>query len=120
MFWFFWYHLLAILGTVGRRGDDRDDGDRFPIRMRLFIAIALVALSVVGKNMTHASFWIVWGLGFVMLVVLDVRLGVLRSRSRVLDHPETSAAPLDTVRAAVAIATLSFFVLLFMPSPVTM
>jgi len=49
-----------------------------------------------------------------------VRGGSLRASSRLLDHPATGAEPLRWGRAAIAVVTLAFFALLFMPTPIGM
>ena len=53
------------------------------------------------------------------LLFLEARRGVFRE-PELLAHPPTSAAPLDTPRAVVAVITLLFFVGLFMPTPIAM
>jgi hypothetical protein len=50
---------------------------------------------------------------------MEVKGGSLRPNN-LLDHPSTGAEPLDGRRKAVAILTLVFFVLLFMPEPISM
>ena len=44
----------------------------------------------------------------------------LRADSPLLNHPPTGAERLSPGRAAVAIVTLAFFVLLFMPTPMSL
>jgi hypothetical protein len=51
---------------------------------------------------------------------MEARAGALRADSTLLDHPATSAQPLSLGRAAVAVLTLAFFALLFMPAPFSM
>ena len=51
---------------------------------------------------------------------MEARWGALRSESAVVDHPRTGAEPLDRTRAAIAVVTLAFFVLLFMPAPIAL
>ena len=50
---------------------------------------------------------------------MEARFGVLRAHS-LLDHPPTGAEPLRRGRATVAVITLAFFVLLFMPTPISL
>jgi hypothetical protein len=49
---------------------------------------------------------------------MEVRAGVLRGDTALLDHPPTGAQPLGWGRAVVAVLTLAFFALLFMPTPI--
>jgi len=44
----------------------------------------------------------------------------VRADSRLLDHPPTGAQPLSPSRVIVAVVTLVFFVLLFMPAPISL
>ena len=48
---------------------------------------------------------------------MEAKWGVLRASSAVLDHPPTGPAALNPARVALAIVTLLFFGLLFMPTP---
>ena len=58
-------------------------------------------------------------MGLGVLLTMEARWGVLRASSTVLDHPPTGAAAARrSVRAVLAIVTLAFFVLLFMPTPI--
>jgi hypothetical protein len=50
---------------------------------------------------------------------MEIRGGALRPSSTLLDHPPTGPEPLRRGRIAVAVVTLAFFVLLFMPAPIT-
>ncbi|HVW25785.1 MAG TPA: site-2 protease family protein [Polyangiaceae bacterium] len=55
----------------------------------------------------NSCFWLVW----------YVILGILGRVSGGAEHPETEPGPLSPVRKVVAVVTLAFFVLLFMPVP---
>jgi membrane-associated protease RseP (regulator of RpoE activity) len=57
----------------------------------------------------NSVFWLVW----------FVALGVIATMSGGAEHPETEPGELSPVRRVVAIVTLAFFVLLFMPTPMT-
>jgi hypothetical protein len=50
---------------------------------------------------------------------MEARWGVLRPNT-LLDHPVTGPEPLRWGRKAVAVLTLVFFALLFMPTPLGM
>jgi hypothetical protein len=55
-----------------------------------------------------------------VLLSMELRWGALRGSSTLLDHPPTGAQPLGVGRAIVAIVTLAFFLLLFMPTPLSL
>ena len=50
---------------------------------------------------------------------MEVRGGTLRKHT-LFDHPATGSEPLRLGRVIVAIVTLLFFALLFMPTPISM
>jgi len=52
-----------------------------------------------------------------MLLIMEARWGALHPSSALLDHPPTGPAPLKFGRSLIAIVTLIFFALLFMPTP---
>jgi hypothetical protein len=64
--------------------------------------------------------WGAWFAGLGVLLAMEVRWGSLRSSSHLLDHPPTGEQPLSLVRAAIAVVTLAFFALLFMPTPIAL
>jgi membrane-associated protease RseP (regulator of RpoE activity) len=120
LFWLVWFQVLAILGTLASRGR----GDELPpgaltIRTRLAATIGLVVLASVARDNRSPVLPLAFFTGLAILVAMEVKGGVLR-RHDLLDHPPTAPAPLDRVRAIVAILTLVMFALLFMPEPFTM
>ncbi|HEY2509641.1 MAG TPA: hypothetical protein VGI39_02175, partial [Polyangiaceae bacterium] len=120
LFWFMWFEVLALLGTWSARAQgpdgEREAREGLPVRTRLVGVVGLCALAAIGHE--HHS-WVLWGCWFVglaLFLAMEVKGGVLRPHG-LLDHPPTGAAPLDPVRTGIAIVTLAFFVLLFMPTP---
>jgi hypothetical protein len=61
--------------------------------------------------------WTSWFAALAVLLVMEARWGALRDGSHLLDHPATGHAPLRFGRIVIAIVTLAFFALLFMPTP---
>lgn len=120
LFWLVWFQVLAILGLLaGRgRGDEPKDGT-LTIRTRLVATIGLVVLASIARDNRSRLLPLAFFAGLAMLLAMEVKGGVLR-RHDLLDHPPTGPAPLDRVRAVVAVLTLVVFVLLFMPEPFTM
>lgn len=117
LFWLVWFEVLAILGTISR--DRPPEPDALPIRTRIFSLVGLLVLASIGRDRHSAVLWIAWFVGLGFLLAMEVRSGALR-RTSLLDHPPTGAAPLDKGRALVAVLTLIAFVLLFMPTPISM
>jgi membrane-associated protease RseP (regulator of RpoE activity) len=123
--WIVWFQLLAILGLVASRG--RADYDEKPgtltIRARLLGTLVLFVLASLARSETSRAGRIFLPLAFFaalgMFLAMERRGGVLKKHD-LLDHPPTSAPPLDPLRAGVAILTLVMFVLLFMPEPFSM
>ena len=62
--------------------------------------------------------WILWLVGLAVTIAIDVGFGVFRAESRVFDHPATGEEALSPGRRVVAVVTLVFFALLFMPRPI--
>ena len=120
MFWLVWFEMLAILGSLSSaRRDGGPEAGTLTVRTRLVAMLGLVVLASVGREHESPLLWIVWFLGLGLLLAMEVRGGALR-KTTLLDHPPTGRAPLGVGRAAVAILTLLFFVLLFMPRPISM
>jgi membrane-associated protease RseP (regulator of RpoE activity) len=123
LFWLVWFELLAVLGTLSQpramREDRGGDGDRPSLDLRTR-GIATLGLAVVAGVLQDKSpaLWAAWFLGLGVLIAMEVRFGALRPGSTVLDHPPTGEQPLGRGRALIAILTLAFFVLLFMPTPI--
>ena len=54
-----------------------------------------------------------------ILIAMEVRGGTLR-KHELFVHPPTGPEPMGLARVIVAIVTLLFFALLFMPTPISM
>jgi membrane-associated protease RseP (regulator of RpoE activity) len=120
MFWFLWFEALAILGSLGRRRE-RGEPEGLPVRTRVLALVGLVVLPGAAEDAGRMAplLLVAWLVGFALLLAMEARSGVLR-RHHLVDHPPTSSAPLDPVRAVIAVVTLAFFALLFMPTPIAM
>jgi membrane-associated protease RseP (regulator of RpoE activity) len=120
LFWLVWFEVLAVLGTLSRPPDDgqRDRASPLDLRTRGFATLGLAALAWLLQEKSAITPWLAWFLGLGVLVTMEVRWGALRSSSTTLDHPPTGAKPLGRGRAVLAIVTLAFFALLFMPTPI--
>jgi membrane-associated protease RseP (regulator of RpoE activity) len=120
LFWLVWFQAIAAVGTMAARARDAEDDDAPPpisIRTRIFATFGLVVVASLARE--HAS-WLLVGsflAGFGFLVAMERKGGAFSKTSSLVDHPPTSPAPLDRVRAGIAIATLVLFALLFMPEP---
>jgi membrane-associated protease RseP (regulator of RpoE activity) len=121
LFWLVWFEVLAVLGTFSsppsRASASRD---RLGVRTRLFAIVSLALLAGMFHDGGTTLVWIAWFLGLGVLLAMEARWGALRSESTLLDHPPTGAQPLDRGRAAIAVVTLAFFALLFMPTPIAL
>jgi membrane-associated protease RseP (regulator of RpoE activity) len=127
LFWLVTFEVLAVIGTFARAAAD-GDADRvnredrrgpLDLRTRGFATVGLVILAYVLREKTSPALWLAWFVGLGMLLAMERRWGALRDESHILDHPETDEAPLGTGRKVLAILTLAFFILLFMPSPMS-
>lgn len=118
LFWLVWFQMLAILGTLASKNrEDREESPGFlSIRTRAVATVGLVVVGSIARDNRSALLPLAFFAGLAMLLVMEVRGGVLR-RHDLLDHPATAAASLDRGRAIVAAVTLVIFVLLFMPEP---
>jgi Zn-dependent protease len=120
MFWFVWFEVLAVIGIVSTRGQGRaEPPETMTIATRAMATIPLVMLAAWGRERTSPTFWVAWFVGLGILLVMEVRGGTLRKHT-LFDHPPTGPEPLGRARSIVAIVTLLFFVLLFMPTPISM
>jgi membrane-associated protease RseP (regulator of RpoE activity) len=123
LFWLVWFELLAVLGTLSQPRASRVEGDvgaapALDLRTRGVATLGLAVLAGVLQDRSSPALWAVWFLGLGVLITMEVRWGALRPSSTVLDHPPTGEQPLGLGRALVAVLTLAFFVLLFMPTPI--
>jgi membrane-associated protease RseP (regulator of RpoE activity) len=128
IFWLVWFEVIAILGALSSRGQrggrEGAEGEKegalgLPVRTRAAATVALALLAGFGRDHSSPLLWIAWFSGLGLLVAMEVRSGVLRPH-HLVEHPPTGTAPLDPVRAAIAVFTLLFFVLLFMPTPIAL
>ncbi len=123
MFWLVWFEVVAILGTLSSRAQggerERAANETLPLRTRAFATLALALLAGIGRDKSSPLLWVAWFVGLGLLLAMEVRFGVLRSHP-LLDHPPTGAAPLGRVRVCIAVVTLAFFALLFMPTPIAL
>jgi hypothetical protein len=120
LFWFTWFELLAILGSLTPRRRAATAAEGEPprgIAPRVFSIYSLTLLAWVLRDHSPSIGWVAWFGGLALLLVMERRWGALRPAVSLVDHPPTGGAPLGPVRAAVAIVSLLFFVLLFMPTP---
>lgn len=116
LFWLVWFEVLPILGTFSTRGGP----DKLGIAPRAVATLGLALLAGFFHDRTSVLLWVAWFAGLAVLLVMEARWGALRSQSTVLDHPPTGPEPLRAGRVVVAVLTLAFFVLLFMPTPISM
>ncbi len=124
LFWFMWFEVVAILGTLAARGQPgarsaRSDAPALTIRTRIVALAGLLVVASIGRAHSSPLLWAAWFAGVGTLLVMEAKWGVLRP-STVLDHPSTGDAPLDGVRRVIAIVSLVFFALLFMANPMSM
>jgi membrane-associated protease RseP (regulator of RpoE activity) len=128
MFWLVWFEVVAVLGALGSRGqrgggeageEGEAERESLPLRTRAFATIALALLAGFGRDHSSPLLWVAWLIGLALLLAMEARSGVLRPH-RLLTHPPTGAAPLDRVRAGLAVVTLLLFILLFMPTPISL
>jgi membrane-associated protease RseP (regulator of RpoE activity) len=119
IFWLVWFEVLAILGTLSAPPHVSSD-DRLGTRTRIFAIASLALMAGVFREEASVLAWGAWFLGLGVLLAMEARWGALRTESAVLDHPPTSAPPLGWVRATIAVVTLAFFALLFMPTPIAL
>ncbi|MFO0677101.1 MAG: site-2 protease family protein [Polyangiaceae bacterium] len=117
MFWLVWFEVLAILSTFARSNVAKDDPPPIPASTRIAAVLVLTSIASFGQGRHEASIWIAWFVGLFGLLAFEARRGTLRPHT-LFDHPPTSDTPLDPVRKAIAVVTLAFFVLLFMPTPI--
>jgi membrane-associated protease RseP (regulator of RpoE activity) len=122
IFWLVWFEVVAVLGAISSRaqpGRAAQPPDSLPVRTRVVATLALALLAGFGRDESSPLLWIAWFIGLGLLLAMEARSGVLRGHA-LLDHPPTGSVPLDRVRAAIAIVTLAFFALLFMPTPIAL
>ncbi len=120
VFWLVWFQMLAILGLLGARGRGLElPPGTLTVRLRIGVTFGLVMLASFARDKPSSLLPAAFLVGFALLMAMERRGGVLKKHD-LLDHPSTGAEPLDLRRKAVAILTLVFFGLLFMPEPFSM
>jgi hypothetical protein len=120
IFWLVTFELLAVLGSFSSKDRPPSDGPPpLDTRTRLFATIWLALLAGMFQESSSPLMWAGWFCGLGLLLAMEVRSGVLRDASTLLDHPPTGAQPLSRGRAIVAAVTLAFFPALFMPTPIS-
>ncbi len=119
LFWLVWFQFLAILGAVSSNRQGEPKPGTLTIGARVSATVGLAVLASMAHDNRSPFLPIAFFVGLALLLAMEIKGGVLR-RHDLLDHPATGAAPLDRVRAVVAVVTLVFFVLLFMPEPFSM
>jgi membrane-associated protease RseP (regulator of RpoE activity) len=120
LFWLLWSEVLGILGVVSSPPSRGGSGDRLGVRVRVFAVACLALLAALLRDAPSPFAWGLWFLGLAVLLTMEARGGALRRESTLLDHPPTGAQPLDRTRAVIAVVTLIFFALLFMPTPISL
>jgi membrane-associated protease RseP (regulator of RpoE activity) len=116
--WLIWFEMLAVLGSLtsrDRQGDRTEQG--LSVRTRGFATLGLVLLASAFGDRPSILLWTGWFAALAVLIVMEARWGALRASSPLLDHPPTGAERLKLGRVFIAIVTLAFFALLFMPTP---
>ncbi len=116
LFWFLWFEVQAVLGSLTKAHEP----GRLPNSARIpaIVGLALLASLGASKN-APAILWPCWFVGMFALLGLELKYGILKDSSA-LDHPPTNDHRLSPARKVVAVVTLTLFVLLFMPKPMTM
>jgi membrane-associated protease RseP (regulator of RpoE activity) len=118
LFWLVWFEVLAVLGTLSPKR--QPSGDRLGVGTRVFAVVGLALLAGTFHDEASAVLWGAWFAGLAVLIAMEVRWGALRAASPLLDHPPTGDDPLSPLRTVVAIVTLLLFLLLFMPTPISL
>jgi membrane-associated protease RseP (regulator of RpoE activity) len=122
LFWLVWFEVLAVLGTFSQPLQQRlerlDGASPLDLRTRGFATLGLAVLAGVLQERSSLAPWLAWFVGLGVLLTMEARWGALRASSTLLDHPPTGDKPLGRGRAVLAVITLAFFALLFMPTPI--
>jgi membrane-associated protease RseP (regulator of RpoE activity) len=119
MFWLVWFEVLAVLGTLSQAAENTASASPLDLRTRGVATLGLAVLAAVFQDKASPVLWLAWFTGLGILLTMEARWGALRPDSTLADHPSTGEAPLDRTRAVVAVVTLLFFALLFMPTPIS-
>jgi hypothetical protein len=104
---------------VSTRREGTPPAGTLTVRDRIVATLPLLALAGWGRDHSSPALWIAWFAGLGILLAMEARGGTLR-KHELFDHPPAGSAPMGTARVIVAIVTLLFFALLFMPTPISM
>ena len=122
LFWLVWFEVLAVLGVVSSRAKEVSTGANaapLPISTRIGATLALALVAGFGREHPIPTLWIAWFIGLGLLLAMEARDGVLKKHA-LFDHPPAGDVRLGPFRTFLAVVTLAFFVLLFMPTPISM
>jgi membrane-associated protease RseP (regulator of RpoE activity) len=123
LFWLVWFEMVAVLGVISSRARETrghaDEPEGISIRTRIGATVALAIFAGLGRDHPQPIIWISWFAGLALLIAMETQGGVLKKHTY-FDHPPAGHEPLGTVRVIIAVVTLAFFVLLFMPTPIEM
>jgi membrane-associated protease RseP (regulator of RpoE activity) len=115
MFWFLWFEMLIILSSFSA---SPEPGAMSP-RTRISMTVLCVLLAGVAQSAHKPWLWLALPFTVALLIGFELTSGVVRDRA-MLQHPPTDAEPLGLARGVVAVGTLLLFVLLFMPTPMSL
>ena len=120
LFWLVWFHVLAILGTATASDGVREAlPNLMSVRVRIVGLLGLLTLVGIGADASRPPiYWIGFFAGLALFVAMDIRGGLFKDHA-LLNHPEVGGEQLGIGRKIVAIVTLLWFVLLFMPAPIS-
>lgn len=119
LFWLVWFQVLAILGTLSGERPKEPVPGTLTVRARLAIMLGLTYLASAARDNRSPILLLTFVAGLALLIAMEIKGGVLRNHN-LLAHPPTGAVRLDSARTVIAVVTLLFFVLLFMPQPFSM
>ncbi len=114
--WLVWFEGLAILGSLGGERDASADEKTLSVRTRGVATLGLAVVAGIARDEGSLPICIAWLASLAMLLAMEARGGVLRPHT-LLNHPPTGDDALGPVRAVIAVVSLAFFALLFMPTP---
>jgi membrane-associated protease RseP (regulator of RpoE activity) len=113
VFWLVLFEVMTVLGTLSSPSGP----DQLGVSTRVVATVGLALLASALRDTSSVLPWAAWFVGLGVLLAMEIRWGALRPASPLFDHPPTDARRLSTGRAVIAVVTLAFFVVLFMPVP---
>ncbi len=122
IFWLVWFEALGILGALtkqGRDGPSTDESEALTPGTRAAATLCLIVVAWLGRDHAYPTLWAAWFVGLAVLLVMEFRGGTL-GRHTLFEHPPVADTGLGPARTVVAVVSLVLFVLLFMPTPITM